>query len=149
LTIVGKGEERNYLEKLAKELGVLDKIMFTGQVSKNRIKSLYGISDIFCFPTLKEAAGNVFLEAMASALPIVTVDYGGPKYICPSEGTFKVQISDIETMVESISKYLHTLITDKDLRVQMGKFNAKHCKEHFDWNVISESILKPFELENI
>ena len=42
---------------------------------------IYFASDVFCFPTIVESFGNVFLEAMATGLPIVTTDAPGARDI--------------------------------------------------------------------
>ncbi len=137
LHILGRGEEEEYLKKLAKELNMQDKIMFHGFLPKEQIKGFYDKSHIFCFPTLKEAAGNVLLEAMSCGLPIITVDTGGPKYMCPQDGCFKLPIKPVDEMVRSIANAVHLLANDAAMRNKMGQFNHKHCVDNYENKVLN------------
>src|SRR3989442_49006 len=61
--IVGEGSDRYRLERLAKELGVSEKVFFAGQVSDRDLASYYKACHVFVLPSLKEGFGIVFLEA--------------------------------------------------------------------------------------
>jgi UDP-glucose:(heptosyl)LPS alpha-1,3-glucosyltransferase len=68
LLVAGRGNTRPY-ERLARSLGVLEKVRFCGpDIPTPR---LYHAADVFVFPTLYEPFGNVCLEALASGLPCV------------------------------------------------------------------------------
>jgi len=72
LTIVGSdGGFRKNIENLSEKLGVGDRIIFTGVISKNDLIKKYQQADIFVFPSKMEGFGIVLLEAMASGLPCV------------------------------------------------------------------------------
>src|SRR3989304_7331704 len=68
LLVAGKGKVRKY-QKLAKDNGITDKIIFAG-VYKN-IQEIYAAGDIFVFPSEYDAFGTACLEAMASGLPVI------------------------------------------------------------------------------
>ena len=71
-TIVGAGPTRDRLEALAAELGVGDRVAFTGAVGQDRIRELYAAADVFCLPSFAEGVPVVLMEAMAMELPVVT-----------------------------------------------------------------------------
>lgn len=77
LIITGEGPER---EKLEREC-VPEKTLFTGKKVGEELAAVYASSDIFIFPSLTDTFGNVVLEAMASGLPVLAADEGGPKNI--------------------------------------------------------------------
>jgi glycosyltransferase involved in cell wall biosynthesis len=139
--VAGDGFERLYIESLIKQLELTDKIILHGKVPFEKMSKFYEEADIFCFPTLTEASGNVFLEAMKYSLPIVTIDNGGPRYMCPSEGTFKIPITSVDDIVDKISEKLTLLINSADLREKMGKVNYDHCKATYTWDNLSKNIL--------
>jgi glycogen(starch) synthase len=72
LLIVGDGEERAGLERLARELGVSDEVVFVGAQEPRNMPAYFAAADVFLFPTERdEATGLVLLQAMASGLPII------------------------------------------------------------------------------
>ena len=77
LFIVGDGEEREYLEKLVKELTLEDYVRFIGKIPNERVLEYMVASDIFILPSLSEGFPVTFLEAMASGLPIITTNVRG------------------------------------------------------------------------
>lgn len=73
--IVGDGSTRadfhykDFLQKLAKELGVERKVIFTGWLEKEELWKIYLASDLFILPSLSEGMPNAMLEALGSGLP--------------------------------------------------------------------------------
>jgi glycosyltransferase involved in cell wall biosynthesis len=76
--IIGDGPHRPLLEKLATDLGLKDKIIFTGYISdKSELASWYKAVRVFVFSSLTETQGLVILEAMSVGTPVVAVDAMG------------------------------------------------------------------------
>jgi len=144
LYIIGDGEEEFSLKALVQKLNLTDHIIFCGHQPIHIIKQYYENADIFCFPTLKEASGNVLLEAMCYELPIITINNGGPKYMCPDNGTIKIDICDEKLLIEKIKNSINELVTDFEKRKTMGKFNLEHCLHNYDWNILEKKILAFF-----
>ena len=143
--IVGDGEEKENLIGLCEKLNIIHIINFHGHLPLQEVENIYKKSSIFCFPTLTEASGNSLLEAMSYSLPIVTINNGGPKFMCPDEGTFKVDIDTPEKMIKSMSNSIDVLLKDKDLRIKMGEANRTHCIKNYDWRIIEHKGLEYFQ----
>lgn len=73
--IVGEGNEREWLEKN------MQKAEFTGFLEGERLSEAYANMDVFVFPSETDAFGNVAQEAMASGVPAIVTNQGGPKFI--------------------------------------------------------------------
>ncbi|WP_121820809.1 glycosyltransferase [Halostella salina] len=73
LSIVGKGPERESLERHAREEGVTDRVTFEGFVSEERLDELYRAANLFVLPSSapNESFGIVQLEAMQRGLPVI------------------------------------------------------------------------------
>lgn len=139
--IVGDGVEMEYLQALSNELNCSEKINFHGNVSYQEVESYYANADVFLYPSLTEASGNVLLEAMKYALPIVAVDNGGARYMCPDDGTIKVPIDHPDKMVQSLQEGVFTLLTSGEKRIKMGRINHHHCLHHYSWQVLEQKII--------
>ena len=74
ILIVGGGSEQEKLMKLAGELGVAEKVTFTGRVSDADLLLAYSACDLFVLPSVAELEGMVVLEAMACGAPILIAD---------------------------------------------------------------------------
>jgi glycosyltransferase involved in cell wall biosynthesis len=81
LLIAGAGTTSEDMEQslrdLAAEAGLADRVHFCGALSHEDMRYFYSAGDVFCLATRYEGWANVFLEAMACGLPVVTTDVGG------------------------------------------------------------------------
>ncbi len=73
--IAGVGEKKEYLENLAKQLGLQNQLHLLGY--RTDIPELNHIADVFCFPSIREGLGLSAIEAMACGLPILTSNVHG------------------------------------------------------------------------
>src|SRR6185503_5734028 len=75
LVICGMGPLRAALEQQARELGIADRVTFTGLVSNDEVARYAAIADVFALPSLLEALPTVAVEALASGTPVVSADH--------------------------------------------------------------------------
>lgn len=73
--IVGKGPLEKQLRVHAVELGIEEKIIFTGH--RSDMPDIYRMLDLVVIPSFSEGHPNVLLEAMACGIPVVSTDVGG------------------------------------------------------------------------
>jgi phosphatidylinositol alpha-1,6-mannosyltransferase len=69
--VVGDGPDRERLEAKARALGVANRVVFTGHIDENEKADHYRLADVFAMPGRGEGFGIVYLEALASGVPIV------------------------------------------------------------------------------
>ena len=75
LLVVGEGSRRDALEELAADLGIADRVVFTGR--RDDVPAVTAALDIAVLPSYREALGLTVLEAMALSRPVVASDVGG------------------------------------------------------------------------
>jgi len=73
LCVVGSGELESYKDSLRKY-----NIVFLGHKEKEELSSLYASSTVFVFPSTTDTLGQVVLESLASATPVIVTNKGGP-----------------------------------------------------------------------
>jgi glycosyltransferase involved in cell wall biosynthesis len=81
-----EGDNRAELAAQVARLGLAERVHFLGALPPDELKWALSASDIFVLSTRNEGWANVFLEAMACGLPIVTTDVGGnAEVVCRDE----------------------------------------------------------------
>ncbi len=124
LHICGDGEEREHLEKLAKELDIDSRVFFDGVIKE--IEKVYLKSSIYVMSSRHEGFPLVLPEALSCGLPIVSFDCPcGPKEIIEDgKCGFLVPNGDIEALAEK----LLLLMKDDQKREAMGREAKKRSK---------------------
>lgn len=119
LLMVGDGPDRFQAEKLCKELGLCDKVVFMGK--QENVSEILAVTDIFLLPSENESFGLAVLEALACGVPCVTSNAGGlPEVNIDGETGFTVNVGEIDTFASKIVQ----LLSDNDLRKRLSQ-NAK------------------------
>lgn len=77
LVAVGAGPDLQQLEQQARELGLAERVHFTGWVEETRKWQILRCADVYASASMHEGFGLVYLEALATGLPIIAPDQGG------------------------------------------------------------------------
>jgi glycosyltransferase involved in cell wall biosynthesis len=72
--IVGGGDQLKNLQQLAADLGLADRVTFTGYVTDEELREAYTRASVLAMPSIAELQSIVTMEAMASALPVVAAN---------------------------------------------------------------------------
>jgi len=114
--LVGRDEGiRSTLETLAKNLGISNSVLFTGE--RNDIPELLAMFDILVSSSLTESLSNAILEGMAEGKPVVTTDVGGTSELVVHEQTgLLVPPQNPAHLADAIMR----LLGDQGLRSQLG-----------------------------
>lgn len=144
LTIVGDGSERRPLQELAVELGLTDRVIFTGWIPQNETAKFYQSADIFCFPSVREFGGAVVMEAMAAGLPCIVVDNGGiGEYVDETCG-YKIAPASEKYVTDEMARILNHLVTDR--RELQEKATAAFQKAAtFSWQKKGEQLAEIYQ----
>lgn len=78
LDIIGSGYERAAMERLARKLGVSDRVRFLGHLPRRRVLEAFAVADALLFPSMHDQAGWVAAEASSIGCPVVCLPLGGP-----------------------------------------------------------------------
>ena len=133
--VVGKGKSKAGLEILAQELGIAEKVIFTGFVSEEDLPFIYKLSSCFIIASIAELLSLVTLQAMASGLPIIAANAGAlSELVNDGVNGFLFESGDIDTIAQCIC----TVITKDELNKSMGKKNLEYILKH-DINRIADS----------
>lgn len=113
LVVAGRGDERGYAET-ARKAGLTDAI-FTGEVRDTA--PLYQAADVYALPTMYDPFANTTLEAMASALPVITTSDNGVSEVI--SGYQDGLVMSLHGDADELRAYLE-LLSDPEMRTAIG-----------------------------
>lgn len=128
LALMGDGEEKKDLMRLAEKLGVEDRVHFLGY----RLDGAHYLKafDVFAFPSLKEGLPYAILEASLAELPIVATAIGGiPDILANEKQALLVPPKDSHALAEAIKK----LIQSDELCTRISRSAHTHVHEAFSF----------------
>jgi phosphatidylinositol alpha-1,6-mannosyltransferase len=135
----GDGQEKNNLIRIVNEMGLQQLVHFTGAVTDQEKKLIYGATDIYAMPSIQvgpmiEGFGIVFLEAAAAGKPSICGNIGGQsEAVRDGETGLVVDGSSLFDVHQAVKILVH----DADMRVRMGRKGKEWAVEH-DWSKIAE-----------
>ena len=131
LLIAGDGELQEYLENLAKELSVDDRVKLLGL--RKDIYNLFQRADICVFPSRFEPLGNVVLEAWATSTPLVAAASQGPSWLIEHEKNgLLFPVDDVDSCAEQVNR----LINNPELSQRLVQEGHKKFESEFSMPVI-------------
>lgn len=139
LRLIGEGPERPRLERVARELGLSEAVVFEGYVVSS--KEYYLSADIFCSTSRSEGFSMAALEAMAYGLPVVAMEAGGfTQLIRSGENGQVVKSGDLATFEAHVAG----LINDAALRERMGRKAHALIVEEYTWDAIAKRYVEVY-----
>ena len=142
LVIVGKGGMIDELKQITVNLGIQDKVYFTGYMAGNDVQKMYKVSDVAVFPSTYEPFGIVALEAMLGGTPTVVSDIGGLNEIVKhGETGLKSYAGNANSIADSVIQLLY----DYDLSEKITKNAKLEVVQNFNWTKIAEDTRKLYE----
>jgi len=132
--VIGDGPARNWFEQH------MPTGIFVGQLVGSDLARAVASSDVFLNPSVTEAFGNVTLEAMACALPVVAAAAtGATNLVRDGETGMLVEPGDVEGFAEALETYAR----NPDLRRQHGEAGLEYARTQ-DWDEINGAVLKTY-----
>ncbi len=142
LIIGGKGGMYDELREQAKNLGIENKVYFTGYLSSKEVQKMYKCADIAVFPSTYEPFGIVALEAMLAGVPTVVSDIGGLNEIVDHGiNGMKSYAGNSNSIADSVLALLY----NHQLCNNIVKNAKTKVKQEFNWNKIAQDTFFTYE----
>jgi len=140
LEIVGQGPEESRLRELAREKNIGSKVIFIPWLDRRSLLKKMRRSDVFLFASFRDGGGAVVVEAMASGLPVVCLNTGGPGFHVREGWGIKVEPDDGKRVVEELAQALISLRRKPSLRKKMGEAGKKRAKRAYLWDNLGRQL---------
>ena len=139
--IVGDGEERENLQKLAAELNIKEKVIFLGRLDHPATMKQMAEADIFCLPSWQEGFGIVYIEAMAQGLPVIAVQGEGIEdVITHDQNGLLVRPHSVEDVV----KALDLLLSNPAKALSLAQAGRQTVMNGFTWTHNAQKTLEVY-----
>jgi len=136
LVIVGSGDDRGWLENIARDSGVQRHVHFLSGLPYETISACYQAAEIFALPSRGEGFGFVYLEAMAHGKPVIGGAHGGaPEVIQDGVTGYVVQHGDPVQLATS----LDALLANPEHARKMGEAGRQRVEKEYRFNVFAKS----------
>jgi rhamnosyl/mannosyltransferase len=131
-TIVGEGPLLAELRQLATQLGVSDRIRFSGRLPRNEIRQLFHSAQVFAFPSVTEAEafGIVQIEAMAAGLPVVNTNLATTVPLVARHDREALTVPPNDP--QALSQALNRILDDPALGERLGTAGRDRAMSEFD-----------------
>ena len=142
--IVGDGPERPRLQALVVQHGLEGQVKFHGRVADEALPDLYRAAHVFVLPTREEAEGAsvegfgiAYLEAAATALPIVASTVGGiAPYVRKKGIGLLVPPDDPQALAEAVGR----LLSDPGMRHRLGQAGRRWVEAEMNWDRVAARV---------
>ena len=129
LIIIGEGEEKESLMRQAEMLGISDRVIFKGVLSRNAIAKIMDECSFFALASDSETFGVAYIEALAKGLPVVATKCGGPEDFVNEQNGIMVQCNDSDLFATGL-KMLDRDIGSYDRRKISEEITTKFSGVH-------------------
>ncbi|MBA7656753.1 D-inositol-3-phosphate glycosyltransferase [subsurface metagenome] len=139
LLIVGDGIMKNELIELAKQIGLSDKIIFTGKVPYHKVPLYINASDVCVLPKTPLKSGYsplILYEYMACAKPVVATRTSGLEILEEYNAGLLFHPMDTQELADAVT----TLLKNGELKRRLGKNGRKYVVENQSWASVAQRI---------
>lgn len=143
LLIVGGGDLKKDYHDLARQLGLADKVIFTGFVKDEDLPQHYNLMDVFVLPSIdkSEAFGLVLVEAMACAKPVIASNLAGVRSVV-DDGVNGLLANPGDE--QDLANKINYLIQNPELAKSFGLAGRKKAEVKYGWGIIGERLEEIF-----
>jgi len=97
---------------------------------------------VFCLPSVRESGGAVLLEAMASARPVIAIDFGGPAEIVDADVGAALAPAGVVAVTDALVRTLEDVIADPVAWRQRGLAGRARAEALYGWDAKVDAALR-------
>ena len=137
-------QQEKFLFESIKKFKLENKVYFQGCLPWSDLRNKYLDSDVFILTSLRDTCPAVLIEAMAMALPIITLNHQGGSVLVPDDAGIKVSVTNRKETINSIAKAVEYMYQHPIERQQMSKASYDFAKTQV-WSRKANILSKYYE----
>lgn len=143
LLLVGDGAWRERLERRAAELGIAERIRWTGLLHPDEVADAIQAMDILVHCSLREGLARVLPQAFLCGKPVVSLDVDGAReVVIPEQTGWLVPPNDVDALCRALREALQ----DTNHARELAENGRALCRERFDWRLMARHLLELYQL---
>jgi glycosyltransferase involved in cell wall biosynthesis len=142
LEVIGNGPMLAAWKSLAEELGVNDRVHFSGWLPQQECAIRLRSAMALVLPSIYECGGAVVLEAMATGKPVIATNWGGPADYLNASCGILVEPKGHADLIAGFAEAMQKLIDSPELAKSMGVAGRERAIRDFDWQRKIEQMLR-------
>lgn len=140
VVLIGDGPDKEALQELVAEIGIAERVTFTGNLPFEEIAAHLKAADLFAFASITETQGLVTMEAMAAGLPVVAVDASGTRDIVDDGKQGYLVPNDVDALATSINQMF-----ESPGKMRRFSFKALKKAKAFDVDRLTKKLFSVYE----
>jgi glycosyltransferase involved in cell wall biosynthesis len=145
LIVAGDGPEMPRLVEIVQQNKLEACVELIGRRTQAEIGQLMRRADILTFPSIRELGAGVVVEAMATALPCIVVNYGGPGGLINSSNGIKVPLGNKQHLIQQFATEMQSLADDPARRARLGRAAREDAMRIYDWTAKGKKTVEVYE----
>ena len=141
LEVIGDGSMAGAWKALANELGIQERVHFSGWLSQPECALRLQACVALVLPSLYECGGAVVLEAMAMGKPVIATNWGGPADYLNASCGMLIEPESYAGLVDGFAGAMQKLIASPGLADAMGAAGRQRAIQDFDWRRKIDQVL--------
>jgi len=138
---VGDGNLSEHYKQQARELGLADRIKFTGLLPPSQIPLAIQSSDMLVHCSLREGLARTLPQAMLCGRPVISFDVDGAREVVNEKTGRLIEPKNVEQLIRACAE----LIEDADLRKKLGQQGRESVKKKFAPDTMVDTIEAVYE----
>jgi glycosyltransferase involved in cell wall biosynthesis len=142
LVLSGVGPDEERMHQAIEDLGLREQCRYLGYVPYAEAPTVYAVGDIFCTPTYGEGFSNTIVEAMASALPVLSTRVTGVEDVIDDAVTglmVKAQAPD------ELAGAMRRLLGDADLQRTLARNGRQVVEQRYAWSDLAVRLTRLYD----
>lgn len=140
LDIYGDGPMADALPGWIADAGLQDRVTWHGNAPYPQVRAAYLSHDLFMLCSLRDSYAAQYLEAMATGLPILTLDHHGATDFIPDEAGIKIPVQTPDATANGLACAIEYLHDHPGQLVRMGQAGFVYARQH-SWPALVEGLL--------
>jgi glycosyltransferase involved in cell wall biosynthesis len=143
LVVDGGAIRKNFASRLVREYGLEDRVIFTGNITQDKLVELYAAAQVAIVPSLYEGFGFPAGEAMACGLPVISTWAGALPEIVGKDGRGGILVPPRDA--SALALQIRKLLGNKKELELMGKRARERIAENFTWEKAGRDISQIYQ----
>lgn len=133
LVVCGEGYERPKYERLVRDLGLSDSVIFCGWLPQNDLWQVMRESKGLVFSSVRDTVGSVLVETLSLQTPVICFRHQGAALVTDDTCAIRIEPTSWKASIDGFAKAMCRLHENPELVLQMGKKGRERVLENFAW----------------